>query len=101
MRRRRANSAKLASLDELELAADGMDPEQITGENRILARLVDMIRALKAPDAQVMLLYLEDLDAAAIGDITGLSAGAVATKIHRIKAILARRFREGGGRDDG
>jgi len=39
-----------------------------------------------------MLLYLEDLDAAAIGEITGLSARAVATRIHRIKKILAGRF---------
>jgi RNA polymerase sigma-70 factor (ECF subfamily) len=60
-----------------------------------------MIHALKPPDAQVMLLYLEDLDAAAIGEITGLSAPAIATKIHRIKAVLASRFHETGGRNDG
>ena len=38
------------------------------------------------------LLYLDGLDAKETGDITGLSPGAVATKIHRIKALLARRF---------
>ena len=42
-----------------------------------------------------MLLYLEDMDAAGIGEITGLSARAVATRIHRIKALLARHFRQG------
>ena len=47
------------------------------------------------PDDQVMLLYLEDMDAQAIGEITGLSARAVATRIHRIKALLARHFRQG------
>ena len=57
-----------------------------------------IIRSLKPQDAQVMLLYLEDLDAAAIGDVTGLSAGAVATRIHRVKAVLAKRF-QGGGDD--
>ena len=57
-----------------------------------------LIHALALPDRQVMLLYLEDLDAAAIGQITGLSAGAVATKIHRLKALLARRFNEGGAK---
>ena len=41
-----------------------------------------------------MLLYLEDLDAGAIGEITGLSAGAVATRIHRIK-VLAGAPRQG------
>jgi len=41
-----------------------------------------------------MLLYLEGVDAASIGEVTGLSAGNVATKIHRIKAVLARRFHD-------
>jgi RNA polymerase sigma-70 factor (ECF subfamily) len=43
-----------------------------------------------------MLLYLEGLDAAGIGEVTGLSAGAIATRIHRIKSILAQRFQQGG-----
>jgi RNA polymerase sigma-70 factor (ECF subfamily) len=43
----------------------------------------------------VILAYLEDMDAAAIGEITGLSPGNVAIKIHRIKNILSRRFRAG------
>ena len=39
-----------------------------------------------------MLLYLEDLTAAEIGEVTGLSAGAVATRVHRIKAALTDKF---------
>ena len=35
-----------------------------------------------------------DMDIASIAEITGLSAANVAMKIHRIKQILARRFRE-------
>ena len=99
LRRRRGKIARLASLEELELVADGADPEQSASEHQLLARLMTMIRALGPPDAQVMLLYLEDLDAASIGEITGLSARAVATRIHRIKAILVRRFQEGGHND--
>jgi RNA polymerase sigma-70 factor (ECF subfamily) len=38
------------------------------------------------------------MDAAAIGDVTGLSSGNVATKVHRIKKILGQRFHEGGRR---
>jgi RNA polymerase sigma-70 factor (ECF subfamily) len=86
------------SIEELALVDDGANPEEIASENQALERLMAMIRALAAPDAQVMLLYLEDLDAAAIGEITGISSGAVATKIHRIKALFAKRFH--GGRDD-
>ena len=44
-----------------------------------------------------MLLYLEDIDARAIGEIVGLSAANVATKIHRVKKVLAQRFQEGVG----
>jgi RNA polymerase sigma-70 factor, ECF subfamily len=47
----------------------------------------------------VILLYLEGLDAASMSEITGLSAGAVATKVHRIKKVLARSF-DAAGRDD-
>ncbi|HEY7807708.1 MAG TPA: sigma-70 region 4 domain-containing protein, partial [Croceibacterium sp.] len=47
------------------------------------------IHRLKPADRQVMLLYLEDLTAAEIGEVTGLSAGAVAVRIHRLKALLA------------
>jgi DNA-directed RNA polymerase specialized sigma24 family protein len=36
------------------------------------------------------------MDAASIGEITGLSAGNVAMRIHRIKNILAKWFHQGG-----
>jgi RNA polymerase sigma-70 factor (ECF subfamily) len=57
-----------------------------------LARLLDLIHQLKPPDRQVMLLYLDGLDAWETAEITGLSPGSVATRIHRTKALLARRF---------
>jgi RNA polymerase sigma-70 factor, ECF subfamily len=96
MRSRRA--PKGVSIEDLDLADESASPEEAVSEHQALERLMAMIRALKAPDAQVMLLYLEDLDAAAIGEITGISPGAIATKIHRIKTLLAKRFQ--GGRDD-
>jgi len=55
-----------------------------------------LVQSLKPLDRQVILSYLEGLDAASIGEITGISPGNVATKIHRIKNVLARRFQEGG-----
>jgi len=42
-----------------------------------------------------MLLYLEDLEALEIAEVTGMSAVNVATKVHRIKKVLAARFFEG------
>jgi len=93
--RLRRRKARLVSLEELaDLAAPG-DPETAAGEAHLLARLQALIRGLAPPDDQVMLLYLEDQDAASIAEITGLSAGAVATRIHRIKQLLSTRFRDG------
>lgn len=85
-----------ASLDELANAPDDDNPEQTTAERQTMARLMALIHGLKPADRQVMLLYLEDLDAAAIAEISGLTTNAVGVKIHRIKALLARRFGEGG-----
>jgi RNA polymerase sigma-70 factor (ECF subfamily) len=51
-----------------------------------------LLHRLRPLDRELMLLYLEELDAASIGDIMGLSARNVATKIHRIKALLAQQL---------
>jgi RNA polymerase sigma-70 factor (ECF subfamily) len=58
-----------------------------------------LIQRLNPLDHQTILLYLEGMDAASIGEIIGISSGNVATKIHRIKAILAGRFRNGGSHE--
>lgn len=92
VQRRRA--ARLMSLEEMDDTPDPDNPEGMTGDRQVLDRLMILIRTLKAPDSQVILLYLEEFDAAAIAEITGLSPGNVATRIHRIKALLARRFRD-------
>jgi RNA polymerase sigma factor (sigma-70 family) len=88
-KRVRIRKLELVSLEAIsELPA----PETGSDAHDDIARLYVLIRQLVPPDDQVMLLYLEDMDAASIGEITGLSARAVAMRIHRIKAILARRF---------
>jgi RNA polymerase sigma-70 factor (ECF subfamily) len=49
-----------------------------------------LIRRLKPLDRQVIVCYLEGMDAAATAEITGLSAANVAMKVHRIKNLLRR-----------
>jgi RNA polymerase sigma-70 factor, ECF subfamily len=95
-RRRRWRGVQETTLEALSSVADTDNPEVNAGDRQALDRLMSIIHALGSPDRQVALLYLEDLDAAAIGEVTGLSAGAVAVKIHRLKALLAKRFAEGG-----
>ena len=92
-RERRAHRGAVA-LDEIEHLADARSVSDEAEESEALARLHALIRQLKSPDRQVMTLYLEELDAAAIAEITGLSSGAVATRISRLKSQLARLFHE-------
>ena len=92
MTRRRLRAEALTGLDEIAEMAAAEDAEAATDERRIVDRLLATIHRLKPADRQVMLLYLEDLTAAEIGDVTGLSPGAVAVRIHRIKALLAQPY---------
>jgi RNA polymerase sigma-70 factor (ECF subfamily) len=94
--RERRTYSKLVSLEELERRPD-QDDGQLAADHRInLGRLSALIQQLKPLDRQVIVSYLEGMDGASIGEITGLSPGNVAMRIHRIKNILARRFHEGG-----
>lgn len=70
--------------------------EDALHEQQALARLTALIQRLQPQDRQIMLLYLENVDASGIADITGLKPPNVATKIHRIKALLSRQFHQGG-----
>ena len=90
--RRRLKAEALTGLDGIEEMAGPGDGEAEAGERLLADRLLATIHRLKPADRQVMLLYLEDLTAAEIGEVTGLSAGAVAVRIHRIKALLSRSF---------
>ncbi len=81
------------SLDDLD-TADTNDGELIAQKQLAMERLFVLIRKLKPLDRQVIVLYLEGMDAGSIGEISGLSPGNVATKIHRIKSVLTQRFQE-------
>jgi RNA polymerase sigma-70 factor, ECF subfamily len=95
LRQRRARPQTMVSLEELEPAPQPAVADADAGRAEQLARLTDLIQRLKPLDRQVILSYLEGLDALEIGELTGLSARNVATKIHRIKNILARQFSGG------
>lgn len=95
LRQQRTRQQELVGLEEMEPLADAAS-EQAADRSQTLSRLLRMIQRLKPLDRHVILSYLEGLDAASIGETTGLSAGNVATKIHRIKNMLARQFQQGG-----
>jgi len=96
--RPQTNAPSLVALDDsLEAVVANASEEELLDRRRALERLHGLIRRLKPLDRQVMLLYLEQLDAASIAEITGLSAANVATKVRRIKQLLIQRFHEGTG----
>lgn len=100
--RERRTLSNLVSLEELEVLPDKADAQSAANRRIDLNRISALIQRLKPLDRQVIVSYLEDMDAASTGEITGLSPANVAMRIYRIKNILAKRFhqhRQEGGND--
>lgn len=89
-RQRRVALRELQNLEEIAEPPAPHDTYNTIDDEQRLALLNQLIARLKPLDRQVMLLYLDDLDAAQIGEITGLSANHVGVKVHRIKRLLAQ-----------
>lgn len=95
--RNKSARVQLVCLEDIEPPAVADGHARDLDEQQSLERLLALIQRLRPLDRQVMLLYLEELDAQSIGEIVGLSAANVATKIHRLKKVLAQQFQEGIG----
>ena len=93
-RHRKFRRERLVSLEELDEQPLTDDPpvDRRYDEAAITERLRELIRQLKPIDRDVILLYLEGMDAASIGDVLGLSADNVAQKVHRTKKVLRNDF---------
>lgn len=87
---------KLVSLEQIEtMPGSNKDELEIAANQaQALERLSTLIQRLKPLDRQIIVSYLEEMDAASIGEITGLSPANIAMKVHRIKNILKRWFGE-------
>jgi len=98
-RQQRFRPERLLSLEDIEEAADTGNQERDSDQRLALERLLTLVHRLNPIDRQIMLMYLEDCDAASIGEVTGLAPGHVRVQVHRIKRILVQRF-HGEGRHD-
>jgi len=85
----------LVSVADIETLPDQQESHLIAERNINLTRLSALVHRLKPLDRQVIISWLEGMDAASIGEITGLSPAHVAVRVNRIKNILARRFSQG------
>jgi RNA polymerase sigma-70 factor (ECF subfamily) len=97
VRQHRKNKSAFVTLDELENIPDrSQEPVDVAADRiKALDRLSGLIQGLDALERQVIVLYLEGVQADMISEITGIPQGNIAMKIHRIKGILARRFHQG------
>jgi RNA polymerase sigma-70 factor (ECF subfamily) len=89
--RQRRVRERLVSIESIETLPEVHQAHPADG----LERLSGLIQRLKPLDRQIIVCYLEGMDAAATGEVTGLTPGNIAVKVHRIKAILRRWFEEG------
>ena len=96
IRQRRTKVREFISLEEIENQVDRKDIENSTDRQTALAKLLMLIQKLEPVDRQLILGYLEGIDAESMGEITGLSSANVWTKLHRIKNIRSREFHAGG-----
>ncbi len=87
---------KLVTIEEIETVPGNDQPELAASQTQALERVSTLIQRLKPLDRQIIVSYLEGMEANSIGEITGLSPANIAMKVHRIKNILKRWFVEGG-----
>ena len=91
---RRRRSQTLVGLDDLDVEALGVAPD--ADRQMLLSRLMALVQRLRPLERELVVLYLEGLNAAEIGEVTGLSAANVATRISRVKKLLTHYANEGG-----
>ena len=91
MRARRAASA-LVDLERVEAGGLPLSRGPEIDRRVSVATLLDLIRRLRPLDRQVIMLYLEGETAGEIAAVTGMAAGAVATRVHRIKRMLRQQY---------
>lgn len=85
---------EMYTLDDVPDLEDPKDTVVALAHGDTLQRVLALIDRLKPLDRQIILLYLEDFSADAIGEVVGLSSANIATKIHRIKKLLTRMIHD-------
>ena len=95
LKNKRLSQNTYLNLDDVGELSDQTDYIDAFEKIDQLEQLMVLIQRLSPADRQIITLYLEGLDAASIGDISGTSSGAIATKIHRIKYKLSELFKKG------
>ena len=95
LKQKRLSRKTYLNIDDMKELTDKVDYAAAFERIDQLDKLMALIQRLKPTDRQIITLYLEGLNACEIGEVAGLSSGAIATKIHRIKSKLVTLFQKG------
>ncbi len=98
-RQRRVRLSQSVSLEELDDLPREFDGERRVDESEMLTRVHALVQRLKPIDRDVLLLYLEGMEAAEIAEVVGISRSNVAQKVHRAKKLLQLYFSSGDNHD--
>lgn len=74
-----------------------LDPEAQSLENEQRRLLIDAVHSLRGLDKQIIVLYLEGLTNGQIAEVAGLTEGATATRLSRVRTQLAEFIRTKAG----
>ena len=83
---------------ELEVSTAALDPERALSIEQEGQRLLDAIRRLPLPYAQVVTLTLEEMTYAEIGEVLGISETNVGARLTRARDMLRTLLRGSDGR---
>ena len=92
LRAKRRGVAQLKSLEDIDEPSHPLNLEHEVHRATAVERIAAVVSRLEPLDRQVILLFLEDVDAVQIAEITGLSRNAVGVRVHRIKHVLRKLF---------
>ena len=84
--------------EHLEVSSPGPDPERALSNEQNGQQLIEAIRRLPLPYAQVVTLTLEELTYAEIGEVLGISETNVGARLTRARDMLRTLLRNSDGR---
>jgi RNA polymerase sigma-70 factor, ECF subfamily len=87
---------------ETNFAPDIADARALGPESQSLLRerqqlLIDAVRSIRGLDKQIIILYLEGLSNREMAEVVGLSEGAIATRLTRVRTTLSRLVNSNAG----
>jgi RNA polymerase sigma-70 factor (ECF subfamily) len=85
--RRRTQRETLLLPDEV---SKSLDPEAQSVESERRRLLIEAVRSIRGLDKQIIVLYLEGLSNGELAEVVGLTEGAIATRLSRVRAELAQ-----------